>query len=542
MKKILVIALVLVSAVVNAQGIRQAMKLYDQEQYSKATVMFQSLISQKTDETKAYYFLGMIAFQEENFTKAKELFQSGLALNPKDPLNTAAIGIVADILGNANDAKVQFKMATDLVLLNRKYKDGLSAALTGYTLVSGATKDTANAILLLKKAYELENTNPEVYFYTGMAYLNLLDGGRAISNFESALDFDKQMAKSQWAIGSIYMRAKSYQDAKMYLDKSIETDSTFAPAYRDLGDLYFQMRQTDKSILSYKKYLSLLDKDDKNSYSQIKYASFLLMSREYKMAYDQIKDVLSRDVSNVYSFRILNYSAYELGKYEEGLAASKTFFEKVKKDKIRPADYEYLGKTYMRLAKDSLAEINMDKAVAMDSSYTYLNDTIAVMYKLSKNYTKEASRYDVIMAKDQSLSAQATYSYKKGLALYFGKNYASADSSFARIIEIQPNFISGYLWRARCNYNLDVKETGTSIPFYETFIEKANEEPAKYKKDLVEAYGNAGLFYYKKNDLPKSKLYIEKTLELDPTNDNAQKVLKNINILQKTARKPVGKK
>ena len=317
MKKLLVVALVLIGFGANAQGLRQAMKLYDQEQYSKATVLFQGLVNQKIDENKAYYFLGMIAFQEEDFSKARDLFEKGIAINPKDPLNVAALGIVADALENKVEAKKQFEMASNLLLTNRKYKDGLAAALMGNTMVSGKVKDTANAIAALKKAYELENTNPEVYFYTGMAYLNLLDGGRAISNFESALDFDKNMAKSTWAIGSIYMRAKSYQDALLYLNKATEIDSTFAPAYRDLGDLYFQLRQTDKSIESYKKYLSLLDKDDKNSYSQIKYASFLLMSREYQMSYDQIKDVLLRDTTNIYSYRIQNYAAYELGKYAE---------------------------------------------------------------------------------------------------------------------------------------------------------------------------------------------------------------------------------
>lgn len=539
--KMLVAALMLTGAVA-AQTLQDAVKQFDLEKYGNARNQLDAIIAKDPSDMKAYFYAGWCSIELEEFSKAQTYFANALKLNPKDFLNTAGLGWVAGMNKQATEAKSKFAEAVTLMNNNRKLKDAWAVALGGVALSGSPTIDTANAIMMVRKSYELDNQSSDAYFYTGLTFLNLSEGGKAISNFESVLDVNKNSAKAAFYLGNVYVRSRIPQEAIGYYNKAIEIDSTFAPTYRVLGDLYFQLRQTDKSIENYKKYLALQDKDDKSVFSQIKLASFLLLSNDYTGAYDQITDVLKRDQTNVYSYRILAQSAYETGRYAEGLQASNTFFAKVDPTKLKARDYEYAGKLYMVNGQDSLAEIALDQAITLDSNLVNYNDTIAVMYKKLKNYNKEAKRYDIIMARDPRQSIIANYSYKKGLAMYFAKNYVEADTSFARVLAIKP-FTLALLWRARCNYAMDAAQEGKAIPYYDQFIAAAKaENPDKFKKELVEAYGNLGLFYYNKKELDKSKAINEELLKIDPTNENAQKVLKNISILKGAGNKTAPKK
>jgi hypothetical protein len=96
-----------------------------------------------------------------------------------------------------------------------------------------------------------------------------------------------------------------------------------------------------------------------------------------------------------------------------------------------------------------------------------------------------------------------------------------------KVIEAQPEMPVGYFWRGRTNSQLDPKsDQGLAKPYYETYISKVKpEEAEKNKKDLIEAYNYLAAYYAAKKDCPNVKLYMQKVLELDPSNAQAKKVI-----------------
>jgi len=91
------------------------------------------------------------------------------------------------------------------------------------------------------------------------------------------------------------------------------------------------------------------------------------------------------------------------------------------------------------------------------------------------------------------------------------------------------DFEPAYLFRARVYSNLDpdTKE-GLAKPHYEKLIEKANLDPVKYAKDILEGYNYLGYYYLVNKQYCESLDYWDKIVTLDPANENAASALKDL--------------
>ncbi|HEX3767909.1 MAG TPA: hypothetical protein VHT72_05995, partial [Puia sp.] len=134
--------------------------------------------------------------------------------------------------------------------------------------------------------------------------------------------------------------------------------------------------------------------------------------------------------------------------------------------------------------------------------------------------------------------------FKYGTANYQAGNYKTADSIFCGVyISKYPNEIFGYLWCARSAQAEDdtLNSKGLAVAPYEKLAQFARSSPdsAKYKSQIVGAYFYlAGYYNDVKKDKPKALEYMQKVLEVDPTNTSAQKI---IEVLQKPAKQPATK-
>ena len=58
-------------------------------------------------------------------------------------------------------------------------------------------------------------------------------------------------------IGNIYVKGRALQAAIPYFENAIELNANYAPAYRELGQLYLLAQRFDQSKENFKKYLDL---------------------------------------------------------------------------------------------------------------------------------------------------------------------------------------------------------------------------------------------------------------------------------------------
>ncbi len=504
----------------SAQTLKDAIRMTENEQFESADKIFKNLIQAEPSNGNIFYYYGENFFKNEELEKAKKMYQKGIEVNPNNAINYVGLGKVQSAQGKTTDADANFFKAK--TISQSKSAPVLMELADVY--INGEIKNSTEAIKLLNQASLLEPTNPEIFTLIGDAYLEQNEGSMAIANYEKALTINPKFTKAILREGKLYSRAKNYTLALDYYNKAVEIDSTFAPAFRERAELLFRAGQSNRATADYEKYLKLND----NISARIRYASFMFVSKRYSESIEEIKNIQNTDTSDINLYRLLGYSLYETGDYANGTLNMNKFFAKAKVEgkEILASDYEYLGKNQSKAGEDSLGTISMLKAIEMDSSKVDLYSDIASGCLKQKNYPCAIKYYTKKIASSKDNVGGANDYYGIGRAYYFNKDYVNADTAFSQLIRLQPDLTLGYIWRARCNNQLDPDlKLGLSKPFYETLIEKASADVEKNKRDLIEAYEYLGYHYMLSKNTLQAKESWNKLQTIDPGNVKAKKAL-----------------
>ncbi len=510
-----IILLLSFSAVsLSAQTLKEAIKLSDNEQYESAASAFDKLMKSEPINGDNYFYAGENFIGLENADSAKIIFQKGVEIAPENPLNYVGLGA---LLWYKNDtaAKKFFSKALEL----SKSKNATVLLKIAEVYIKSDTKNISEAFILLNTAAKKEPKNPEVYILMGDAFLAQANGSQAIVYYEKASALDPNSTKALLRTGQLYGRARNFPLSFEYYQKANAIDSSFAPAYREKAEFYYNAQQVEKAIAQYKKYLQL----NKNLSARIRYASFLFLNKQYANAIAEMQEIQKHDSSKVVLYRLLAYSYFETGDYVNGLVNINKFFDRVEKSKVKvlPSDYQYQGKLLSKTGQDSLAILTLTKAIELDSTQIDLYNEIGTLnYKLKK-YPQAIAAFEKRIFLRNGGSANDFNAL--GRAYYYNKEYHKSDSVFAKLIEGKPELPVGYFWRARSNSKLDPEtKTFAAKPYYEAYIERAQGDMAKNKKDLIEAYSYMGYYFAATKDYASAKSIYTKALELDPENAAAK--------------------
>ena len=115
-------------------------------------------------------------------------------------------------------------------------------------------------------------------------------------------------------IGSIYVKGRNLMAAIPFYEQAIALDQNYAPAYRELGQLYSMAGRFNESKKYFEKYLELTQG---NIPAKIRYVNALFYAKEYEEVIKNVEEIFAIDNSRTYMNRIAGYSAYEEGNYEQ---------------------------------------------------------------------------------------------------------------------------------------------------------------------------------------------------------------------------------
>jgi tetratricopeptide (TPR) repeat protein len=304
----------------------------------------------------------------------------------------------------------------------------------------------------------------------------------------------------------------------------MKVEPDYSVAYKGMAELMYSLHKYDQSIDNWKKYIELSENTPEN---QKRLINYVYKSKDYKTATDLINTSLKDDPNNLYMMHLLAYSYAELNDDKNGIPAFSKYFSVAKDSDILISDYEYYEKLLTSTGQDSLAILQLQKAVKMDTSRADLHGKIAGHYYNTKKWNNVIEEYNIKLKQTGTLIAPE-YFYL-GRAYYFIKNYSDADTSFALVIKSKPDLPTGYLFRARVNASMDsTSEKGLARPYYEKLLTLIESDTAKYRKEIVESYSYLGYYYYLQNDIPTAKSYFQKVLVLDPENPQAKEAVKKL--------------
>lgn len=522
-----------------AQTLQDGINSIDSDKFAAAKTNFTSMIA-KEPTAENYFYLGNTFLRqgEPDFAAATENFNKGLAADKKSYLNQ--IGLAAVKLGKGDKsaiAEIQ-KIVTD-----SKEKDAavLFRAAEALTLFE---KNNAPdlAIQFLNKAIERASRKevPAYYYYTlGDAYRLKRVPGDAMTAYDNALPLAKNKASVYTRIGTLWMAAQLWQQAKTSIEKAISTDPTYAPAYKALAayDIKYQENaKATQDLINYTKYA------DEDPYTQLEIAKLYFTNEDYansKMILDKIFD----KVDDPIKFKLRAYVNYADGQYAEAKQNMDSFVSKAEKSRVQPADQGLMGLIAAGLAKTesdaakkaalqaesqqkiAIAKAAKDQTMKWDLEMIKINGGGATQASISAGPTSpevEAARKEVA-ANPESSDAL----YKLANAYQDVKNWDGAILTWQKMSSLLPDWAPAYYSQGYAYQQKGNNETAKIS--YEKFISTVKPAEVETNKQTL-AYAYFAVAYLEKDkDLAKAKDYVAKSLQLDPSYQDAVKLNAEIN-------------
>ena len=533
-KSLLVAVGLLFTGMVNGQTVQQGLAQLDGDQPTKAKATMTAVVAASPTAENLYY-LGYAQLRTGDLEAAKATFEKGLAAEPKQPLNS--VGLATLMLANKNAAGA--KAAFDKILLDTKMKnaDVMYRIAEAYTLFE-ETNDPGEAVRLIDLITE-KTKKPltvDMNIVKGDAFLIKNDGGPAATAYEQSILINKT-AKAYVRLGVVYLRGKNYQETVNYYQKAYETDSSFAPYYKRMGEYYIIFGKYKPAARLFRTYV---DRAEATPTTLLSTAKLLFLAKDYEGSMEFTKRAEAGGARDNDVFRMTGYSAVELGNPQLGLDN----LEKMVKSGVKPyyLDNVYFGRALQALKKDSLAIGYYEKAAPEDT----LNNHFATIYTILYGQKKYAAAVEAAtksmewkLKKKQPLTS--TDWYNPAMAQYFVTAYTpredtlgrynqgmKADSMYAKAIAINDKFAPFHLYRARVNNYVDY--TGTkwlAAPHHEKFLAVVDMAKAN-KEQLYDAYkylaGYNALFT---KDLVKAQEYVDKAVAIKADDPDGLKVMLN---------------
>ncbi len=503
-------------------------KSIELERYSEA----RAALARQGQSNETSFELGRL-YQMRDMPDSAAYYFNRISLDPKNPMTLIAAGRAALAQGKMAEAEAQF----DNAVKASKAKDPKVYTMIAQAYGEADLKDNTKALSYVQAAEKLNKNKDDATLMIARGEIyqqSEQGGGEAMNSFERATMADPNNALAYYRKGQLNVRSRNYNDAKAAFEKAIALNPNYAPAYNALAETYFYAGKYDDALATFQKYQGVAEKSPN---TDVKYASFLFLTKKYPEALVEVDKVLARDPKNVTMNRLRAYSLFETSKNAEALAAMEQYMKLVPADKLITEDYVYYGKMLMKAGRTDEGTATIKKAMAADpKKAAELQNDLAQGYMLVKNYPAAIGAFkEKIKA---SGTAELTDQIRLATAYDANKQYTQADSLYNLVLTARPTYAPGYLMRAKTNYYMDPEsKQGLAKPYYEKYIELAKADPAKYKDGLVEANGYLGFYYYQKGDKATAAPYYEQVLALDPSNQNANSVIKSMKAPVKAAPK-----
>ncbi len=525
-KLVLWFVLVFSATVIWGQSVPEIQKLMAEENYSAARKMARELAKKTPTDGDAYFYIGETFYYDEQPDSASFYYNRGNAVNGESAAPHVGIGKLLLDKGQVSEAEKSFGRA----LRFSKKKPAEAYSLIGSAYLTNQKPNSDKALANFTLARDNDTKNPRYFVLLGDAQMAADKVGEALTNYEFAAGKDKENPEVQMKIARTYLKNGIKDVGQQRLEEVISRFPNYPPAYKDLYELYFQGQMYSKGTPLLSKYVSLVG-DDVDARARL--ARFLVgFAKDYDNGLKEAQTVLQQDPNRVEMYRWLARCQVEKGQAQEGFNSAKTFLEKVGTGRVFSSDYEYLAKAAAKTNQFDIATANYRKVFEMDSTRkeAMLKEIARMNWGATpKRYQEAADAYNELVALGKASSQDMFFLGQCYMQL---KNFALADSTFKKYIEINPTAYQGWASRARVNKQLepDKSKPAQAKPYYEKLISmletelEATKADANKKRTLIESYNylaehNANTL----NDYNAAIAFFDKVLAVDPANAEATK-------------------
>jgi tetratricopeptide (TPR) repeat protein len=525
-------------------------------QFAEAETMYrQAILDRNASSGGAPYpeanaSLGLVLLRQGRQDEARKEFTAALA--QKGGLWEANFGLAQILFGEK-----KWDQALGYVEKGKGKKgvaEGEDLYSFGMAKIQFAKGEKDEAIKNALRALNLNPNESEYGTLVAEIYTALGSPAMAIPAYENALATPGVIPTPQihQNLGQLYEGEKQYTDALRHYKEAMQTDSTFAPAYKSAGRLYNLATRYPDAARFYIKYTQLMP-DDAEGQLGLAEAFFKMgTSRKAQEAAEKAYAIDSTDTrvrlllarttfltNDMARSEKFFASVPDTGRYEPAdwvklaqIAISQKRLERadtllaiaLAKDSTLADAYSAKGKIYLNRAKPDSAAMFFEKSLALapNSAPTMINLGIAYLQKKMPQEAAKTLREAVAISPD---FAQAR--------VFLGQALVSSDSLGAALKEYRKatelDSTNGAALRGAAFVHMRRTEYGEAV--------KLLRQATQVDPNSADSWVFLGQAYAGMNNVPEAIKAVEQGLKLNPNHEQGKKVL---DILKKS-QKPAGK-
>lgn len=480
---------------------------------------------------QSFLTLGSIYFSRSQYELAEQQYRKAVDLNSKNWEAVSWLGKSLVALERLDDAQTLFEDA------RKRARKEAHIFENGMGLVYMARKQYSEAQTAFSKAVAANDKIAEYHINLGDAYFYADVAPLAISSYEKALKLDEASTEAYFHWAEACLATKDYNCAIEKLGIVLKKDSSFAPAWRRAGEIYFKAAISSKT------------RDDRTSRFESVLGSY---KRFFTLANAK------PDSANVRPYFELGMAFVNLNAFDSGMS----YFDQVLAIPFEPRDiYFWYGKAlagarnyeagFEKLQQHLAWVARQDDRYVSTISDAELNQLIGdcAFFRKPADYAVAAQYYEASLAANpdqkriiQNLAGSyyTLKQYGKAMAQFDRRIALGVDSAAASVYRL-----AGFTALAIANRN----ETATtkapepgdstqgaaatadfsgidSLRDYRTEATRLLEQYVTFKPDDSRAVQQiAAAYLYQFNDCENGVKWYKRLLALEPGNCAASKSL-----------------
>lgn len=425
---------------------------------------------------------------------------------------------------------VHARSIADNMLKKDKKNPDLAAAIGTAFLHRGRLED---AEYFYDKGYHMQRISPNIINLAGDIALAKNDRQKAEYYYCRAIYFNKRAPEAYYKYARLYAKTnpeKAIHQLEVLKQYRHDTDIDLK-----IAGIFYDNAQYSKAAPIYARIpIDSLNKETLTNfalsyYFQQKFDSSLVVTHK------GIRHYPRHPAFN----RMLLYNNTELKKYDIALEAANKLFYQSDNPHFQYLDYLYYGYALngKGLYDEAIAQFN--RVIELNPDRIDAFKVVSEAYEKIDDYANAITYYKLYLDK---LEADDRTSYKE---LHLGNLYYSmgtdksqekeltpakvealrlADSHYEKVEQMRPDSYLGAFYRARTNVALDPEtEKGLAKPHYQKVITLLSTKEGN-QSQLMECYKYMAYYYYRKNDKKNTMVYVDKIMDIDPTDSYAIRI------------------
>ena len=264
--------------------LKQALAHHQVGHIDQAELAYKEILRLSPENPDALHFLGLIAYQNQDYDIATNLIMKAIGINPNNPIFFRHLGQTFQKQNKLDQAINSYQQA---IKINPKYTEAYNnlgelfylknkldqainlfqksislnsnVASTHYLLgnLFGEKGEPSRAFKAYQKAIVLNPKHAEAHCKIGDIFQEQGNLDQAINSYHMALDSCPDLAEGHNNLGSVLKKKNQLDAAIVAFEKAIETNPKHVRAYSNLGATLVEKNKLEEATQHFEKALSL---------------------------------------------------------------------------------------------------------------------------------------------------------------------------------------------------------------------------------------------------------------------------------------------